>query len=132
MKTIEEAIKDIYTNIDVLSEHNPIIGKIFYQSFGVAANSIEAVYDEQGEWKGETDITKYIEMLNSIFGVSMQSLVEEGLRQAGHDMSGSMSDKDADQATLDFITSDDDLDDYERFVKQNQAKDDLDFLKKEL
>lgn len=132
MKTIEQALKEIYDNIDVLKEHNAMIGNIFHKAFAVAANSVEHVYNEQGEWKGETDITKYIEMLNDIFGIDMQRLVEEGLRQVGHDMSGGMSDKEADQNTLDFITSDEDLDDYERFLKQNQAKDDLDFLKKEL
>jgi hypothetical protein len=135
MKTVEEAIKDIYSNIDAIKEHDEVMGLVFHQSFAVAANTIEKMIEKQNDesWDGQTDISEYISMLNDIFGISLESLVEEGLRQSGHDMSGAFnSSKEADEATLDFITSDEDLDDYERFLKQNQAKEDLDFLKKEL
>jgi hypothetical protein len=40
------------------------------------------------------------------------------------------SNKEADAVTLDFITSD--LDDYEKFIAQNKAKESLDFLSKEI
>lgn len=128
MKTIEDAVKDIYTNIDVLSKHEPVIGKVFHQSFAIAVNTIEAMHKEQQD-VNTTDITNYLTMLNGIFGISMQELVEECMRQNGMEFTSS---KEADQATLDFIMKDEDLDDYERFIKENQTKDNLDFLKNEI
>jgi hypothetical protein len=129
MKTIEEAITGIYENIDAIAEHNETMATVFLQSFAVGANTIEKMYEKNAEDTDKTDISEYLEMLNEIFGVSMNDLVVEAMRQNGMEV---MSDKEADQATLDFITSDEDLDDYERFVKQNQAKENLDFLKNEI
>ena len=130
MKTIEDAVKDIYSNIDAIGEHSPEMAQVFAQAFAVAANTIEKL-NEAGEADAvvATDISDYLEMINEIFGFSMNDLVLESMRQNGMEV---MSDKEADQATLDFITSDEDLDDYERFVKQNQAKENLDFLKNEI
>jgi hypothetical protein len=128
MKTIEQAIIDMYANIDAISHHDETMGIVFLQSFSVAANTIEAMYESQ-QTTDKVDISGYLNMLNGIFGISMQELVEEAMRQNGVEV---MSSKEADQATLDFITSDEDLDDYERFVKQNQAKENLDFLKNEI
>lgn len=128
MKTIEQAISDMYANIDAISHHDETMGNVFLQSFSVAANTIEAMYESQ-QVSDNVDISAYLNMLNGIFGISMQELVEEAMRQSGVEV---MSSKEADQATLDFITSDEDLDDYERFVKQNQAKENLDFLKNEI
>jgi hypothetical protein len=129
MKTIEEAITGIHENIDAIAEHNETMATVFLQSFAVGANTIEKMYEKNAEDTDKTDISEYLEMLNEIFGVSMNDLVVEAMRQNGMEV---MSDKEADQATLDFITSDEDLDDYERFVKQNQAKENLDFLKNEI
>jgi hypothetical protein len=39
-----------------------------------------------------------------------------------------MPDKEVDKNTLEFITSASDLDDYEKFLAQAKAKEDLDFL----
>jgi hypothetical protein len=40
--------------------------------------------------------------------------------------------KAADEATLDFITNDEEVDDYEKFIDENKVKENLDFLKGEL
>lgn len=128
MKTIEQAIIDMYANIDAISHHDKVMGHVFLQSFAVAANTIEAMYKSQ-QTTNKVDISGYLNILNEIFGISMQELVEEAMRQNGVEV---MSSKEADQSTLDFITSDEDLDDYERFVKQNQAKENLDFLKNQI
>lgn len=129
MKSIEDSVKNIYESIDNIIEINPLMGQIFHQSFAVAANTIEKIAEKDGEHDDNTDISEYIKMLNDIFGVSLEEVVLQAMRANGMEV---MSEKEADEATLDFITSDEDLDDYERFLKQNQAKENLDFLKKEI
>lgn len=126
MKTIEQAIKDMYANIDAISHHDETMGNVFLQSFSVAANTIEAIYESQ-QVSDNVDIGGYIEMLNEIFNIDMQQMVDHMLQAKME-----QSQKEADQNTLDFIMNDEDLDDYDRFVKENQAKDNLDFLKNEI
>jgi hypothetical protein len=44
----------------------------------------------------------------------------------------SLSDKEPDKETIDFLTSNIPVDDYERFLEENKVKDNLNFLSKEI
>jgi len=124
--SIEQHTKNIIDSINAIEEISPVMGQVFHQSFAVGANTIEALYNAEQDIE-TIDIGKYIEMLNEIFGIKMDDLVQKMLEPYAAE-----SQKEADQETLDFIMQDEDLDDYERFVKENQAKDNLDFLKNEI
>jgi hypothetical protein len=63
--------------------------------------------------------------VSSIVGLDLDQLVKYTISQSQEGES-----KEADQGTLDFITSD--LDDYEKFLASNKSKEALDYLKSEI
>lgn len=124
--SIEKHVTQMLDSIREIEKIDPVIGNIFSQSFAVGANTLEAVHEADGT-DNPVDISEYIEILNNIFGIDMKQIVDHLLESKMEE-----SQKEADQNTLDFIMNDEDLDDYDRFVKENQAKENLDFLKNEI
>lgn len=123
---INDKINAIWDLVDEIYEENQEVGRLFAESFGLAVKTLVAVA-EKGE-RGDIDISEHIKIISRALGVDLQQLVE----QAISDVSGQTveSQKEADATTLEFITSD--LDDYEKFIAQNKAKESLDFLSKEI
>jgi hypothetical protein len=64
--------------------------------------------------------------LERTLGISVENLVMEIINKQQQDLNNKVPD----QQTLDFITSD--MDDYEKFLAQNKAKEDLEFLAKSI
>lgn len=120
--SVVDKIVDIANIIKEIETEDPGVAGILREGFGLSLNLIKQV-TENGS-RESIDISEHLEIVSKVLGVSLTDLVVQ-IMQSQSDTS---SNKEPDQATLDFITSD--LDDYEKFLAQNKAKDDLDFLSK--
>jgi hypothetical protein len=126
--TIDTKIAQIYELIKEIEKENTDIGYVFLEGFGLSINIISAA--KQITEKGEMDISEKIQIVNNILGFSLEEMVLHLLdKQAQGQMN---SQKEADKDTLDFITSVSDVDDYEKFIKENSVKENLSFLSKEI
>lgn len=124
MNDIVDKLSQIGAIIKEIEAEDPGMAGILREGFGLALNIIKEVSDRGG--REVVDISEHIEVVSRVLNVPFQDLV---MHIVQNQQSG-VSDKAPDQETLDFITSD--LDDYERFLAQNKAKDDLDFLSKNI
>jgi hypothetical protein len=113
----------IAATIKEIEAEDPGMAAILVEGFGLSLNLIETV-SKNGARK-EIDISEHLEVVSKILNVSIKDLVMAAMQGEN-----SENDKVPDQDTLDFITSD--LDDYEKFIAQNKAKSDLDFLSKSI
>jgi hypothetical protein len=126
--TIDTKIAQIYELIKEIEKENTDIGYVFLEGFGLSINIISAA--KKITEKGEMDISEKIQIVNNILGFSLEEMVLHLLdKQAQGQMN---SQKEADKDTLDFITSVSDVDDYEKFIKENSVKENLSFLSKEI
>ncbi len=121
--SVVDKLCDIEKIINEIAVEDPGMASILREGFGLSLNLIKQVA-ENGPRK-EIDISEHIDIMSRILGVSLSDLVMNIMQSQEQ-----TSDKAPDQETLDFITSD--LDDYEKFLAQNKAKDDLDFLTKNI
>lgn len=122
--TLTDKLAQILDIIKSTEADDPMVSAILMDGFGLSLNLI-AVNVERAE-KGEVgnDISQQLEMISRVCGISLEDVVRHVIDQD----QTNQADKPVDQATLEFITSD--LDDYEKFLAQNKAKEDLDFLNK--
>ena len=123
MSTIAEKLNLIAQTIIEIGDEDEATAAILLEGFTVSIGLMQEL-QENGSVDG-MDISRQLEVITKIMGVSLEDLVKAALANVQDNSS-----KPADQETLDFITSD--LDDYERFLAQNKAKGDLDFLSKEI
>jgi len=122
--SIDKSLTDIFNIIEEVKAEDPGAAAILMEGFGLSLNLLQEVIKNQG--RKEIDISEHLEVITSILGISLKDLVMHIIQSQPEQV----SDKEPDAATLEFITSD--LDDYEKFLAQNQAKEDLTFLSKEL
>jgi hypothetical protein len=113
----------IAQTIKEIESEDPGMAAILVEGFGLSLNLIDTV-SKNGARK-DIDISEHLEIVSKVLNVSIKDLVMAAMQGDNTE-----SDKAPDQNTLDFITSD--LDDYEKFVAQNKAKSDLDFLSKSI
>ena len=126
--TINEKLEKILEIINLMEvEDEPGVSTIFLDGFILSMNIIKEM-SERTEPVETVDISKQIEMVTSILGISLHDLVMQIIKDMNENQE--MPDKEVDKNTLDFITSTSDLDDYDKFLAQNKAKEDLDFLSK--
>ena len=128
--TINEKLEKILEIINLMEvEDDPGVSTIMLDGFILSMNIIKEM-SERPEPINTLDISKQIEMVTSILGVSLNDLVMQIIKDMNENQT--MPDKEVDKNTLDFITSAADLDDYEKFIAQTKAKEDLDFLSKSI
>jgi hypothetical protein len=120
-----DAILEIIKSIEV--EDDPGVSTVLLDGFILSMNVIKEL-SERTEPTDTIDISKQIEMVTSILGISLTDLVMQIIKDMNENQE--MPDKEVDKNTLDFITSTADLDDYDKFLAQSKAKEDLDFLSK--
>jgi hypothetical protein len=123
MSTIADKLNLIAQTITEIGDEDPGTAAILLEGFAVSIGLMQEL-QETGTVDA-MDVSRQLEVITNVLGVSLEDLVNVALSNIQ-----SKSDKPADQETLDFITSD--LDDYERFLAQSKAKEDLDFLSKEI
>lgn len=121
--TVEDKVKQIYEIIKDIETEDTAIASILAEGFMLSLNLIGVV---QQRAEGTIDVSEHLNVISNILGVSLEDLIMQALEENQL----KMTDKPVDQATLDFITTD--LDDYEKFLAQNKAKEELEFLSNEL
>ena len=122
--TLDDKLSDIFNIIEDIKTIDPGAAAILFEGFGLSLNLMKTVVENGGREK--IDVSEHLEIISNILGLSLKDLVAVTM----NDQQGQQDTKEPDQATLEFITSD--LDDYEKFLAQNSAKEDLDFLSKEI
>jgi hypothetical protein len=119
---IVDKLTEIASIIKEIETEDPGTAGILREGFGLALNIIEE-YQRTND-RSTIDISEHLRIVTSILGVSVKDLVMHIIQSQPEQINN----KEPDPATLEFITSD--LDDYEKFLAQNSAKESLDFLKK--
>ena len=122
--SLDTKLQSIYDIIQDIKTDDPFVAGVLFEGFGIALNTIDAAVKNNG--RDKIDISEHLETVSSILGVSVRDLVMHVIQT----QPGAEGNKAPDEETLDFITGD--LDDYEKFLAQNKAKDDLDFLAKNI
>jgi hypothetical protein len=123
---IIDKLNQIFELICDITKEDQGLGLLLKEFYTLSLNTA-AELQETGD-RTKIDISQHIKIISNVLGVDVRDLMEEVLKE----VSGQQieSNKEADVATLEFITSD--LDDYEKFIAQNKAKESLDFLSKEI
>ena len=122
--SLDTKLQSIYAIIEDIKTDDPFVAGVLVEGFGIALNTIDAAIKNNG--RDKIDISEHLETVSSILGISVRDLVMHVIQT----QPGVEGNKAPDEETLEFITSD--LDDYEKFLAQNKAKDDLDFLAKNI
>jgi hypothetical protein len=129
LKPIDEKLNDIFEIIKAIEiEDDPGVSTILLDGFILSLNIIKEL-SEKTEPTETLDISAQIQMVSKCLGISLEELVINIVKEMNEGQDGN-SDKPVDQNTLDFIISNSELDDYEKFLAENKAKEDLDFLSK--
>lgn len=126
---IVEKLQQIYTLIQEIEAEDKVAGGIVRQGFELSFDLLQKVAQNDGKLE-ELDVSAQIKMVTEILGYDVEQLVVQAITEFNDQMD--IEQKAADEATLAFITADEDVDDYERFIEENKVKENLDFLKGEV
>jgi hypothetical protein len=121
-----EKLTSISQNIKEISEYDEGLANLIWIGFDTAMSLAQSI-SENNEKKEQIDISVYIQQICDALGVDIEQMVLSIIQNNNTQES---SNKEPDLETLDFITSD--LDDYEKFLAKSSAKNNLDFLSKEI
>jgi hypothetical protein len=133
--SIVEKLNDIIKIVGEISDEDENVGKILFQGLGISINTLDVVFrtanleNESGEKLNILDVSSQIELVSQILGFSLEEMVMH-IIQKNSEMD--LNDKEPDTETMNFLTSNVDVDDYEKFLEENKVKDNLNFLSKEL
>jgi hypothetical protein len=125
--TITEKIDQIIKIMGEIVEEDENIGKVLFQGLGVSINILETV--SKNGFDQPIDVSEQIDLVTNTLGFSLEELVMHIIQNNSDE---SLSDKEPDKETIDFLTSNIPVDDYERFLEENKVKDNLNFLSKEI
>lgn len=118
--SIQDKLGIIFDTIKQIGEEDPAVGALLFESFGISLRTLQQVAAKGG--RDTIEASEQIEMVSTALGFSLADLV----RYVVDKNSIVEGVKEPDQQTLDFITSE--LDDYEKFIAENKAKEDINFL----
>jgi hypothetical protein len=130
MSELTNKINELFNIVQEIEKIDAGVGNIFYDAFGISLNTLKIVQEHGGSLK-DLDISEQLIAVSNALGIDVRKLIEDTLMRDYSDQQDIMS-KAADEETLSFITSDEDIDDYEKFIEENKVKENLDFLKGEL
>jgi hypothetical protein len=126
--SITEKVKEIHKIITEINEQDPAVSQVLLEGFGLSLNILKVMAENGGQ--RIVDVSEHLQIISNVMGFKLEDLVTQILEQKANEGGGEA--KIADAGTLDFITSTADLDDYEKFIAENSAKESLEFLSKEL
>jgi hypothetical protein len=125
--TLDEKIEAIFNIIKTIeTEDDPGVYLLMLEGFILSLNLLKEL-SEKGN-RENIDISEHLEIVSRVLNISLKDLVLHIITEVNEGQT--TNDKAVDENTLAFITSTSDLDDYEKFIAQNKAKEDLDFLSK--
>jgi hypothetical protein len=121
--TVIDKLQQIATLIDEIKAEDSALADVLWSGFRLSMDLSTKI----GENPDDVDMSEQLTTVCNMLGIDLQALVMYILQTTN---TGQDSDKPVDEKTLDFITGD--LDEYEKFIAQNSAKENLDFLSKEI
>jgi hypothetical protein len=124
-------LTEIFTIIKSMEEDTPEVADVLMRGLSTSMRLIQQIATR--EESDDLNVEDQLNMVCTALGFNLEDLVMHIVQKnfpAGQATTQDESNKDPDQDTLDFITSD--LDDYEKFVAKAKAKDSLNFLKEQL
>lgn len=125
MTTVADNIKQIFAIIDDIAKDEPGIANILFEHTGLAVSVIQQI----AAGNNVTDTTEQkMALVASIFGFSLEEVIEEAITSRAEETIN----KAPDEETLSFITAQEDVDDYERFLKENNVQENLIALAQEI
>lgn len=127
--TVADKLTQIYKLIGEIKEEDPGVGIILQDGFEISYRLIDTIAKNGGKIE-ELDASDQIEIVTKILGIDIEQLIVHTLTQFNEE--AEVAQKAADEATMAFITADEDVDDYEKFIEENKVKENLDFLKGEV
>jgi hypothetical protein len=122
-----EKLKNIAQIINEIKEHDETLANLIWMGFD-SAMSLATSIGENAEKNESIDVSIHIEQICDVLGIDLEQMVLAIIQK--NTVQDEMADKEPDLETLDFITSD--MDDYEKFLAKNAAKNNLEFLSKEI
>lgn len=125
--TTTEKIEEIIRLMGEISEEDNVTGRILLEGLGLSINVLETI--SKDGVKEDLDISDQINLVSNILGFSLEEMVMHIIKESSDE---SLSDKQPDKETMDFLTSNVSVDDYEKFLEENKVKDNLNFLSKEI
>jgi len=136
MSNVIEKIEEILDIIKTIDDEP--IRALVSDSMFIAIRTLKEVANKEN--KESIDISDQLDMVTRALNFPIEDLIMHVLNTkfAGQNNSSmpeaqfDINSKEADEDTLDFITADVDTDDYEKFLEENNVKENLDFLKKEI
>jgi hypothetical protein len=133
MSTIEK-LDQIFGLIQEIQKEEEVVGDILLVNYKSAMNMIQALSTNE-----PIDESEKIELISELIGFNLEEKIQEivQLKEGGIE---NIDSTETDAATMDFIignsksinTTNEDMDDYEKFLDENKLKDDMEFLKGEI
>jgi len=106
-----------------IKEDNEAIGVVLLDGIQTALRTIDAV--KNGKVEEANDVSQKIDLVTNVLGFNLEELVI-GILERNSDV----SEKAVDDETMSFITGQ--VDDYETFLNENELKDTLSEIRKEI
>jgi hypothetical protein len=122
-----EKLKSIAQLINEVKEHDEALANLIWMGFDSAMSLAKSI-SENIEKNESVDVSTHIEQICDVLGINLEQMVLAIIQN--NTVQDEMGNKEPDLETLDFITSD--LDDYEKFLAKSSAKNNLEFLSKEI
>lgn len=121
---VDSKMDELVRIVNEIKEVNPVVGGVLIEGFSLSISLLQELA-ERGERK-QIDVSEHLQVIERVLGFSLQDIVTHIMMN----QQGEESQKAPDADTLNFITAG--MDDYEKFLAQNKAKDDLEFLSKSI
>lgn len=128
--SVADKLTQIYKIIGEIKDEEPGIGIILQDGFEISFKIIDKIVKNDGQPFTELDVSDQIQIVSDILGINVEQLMVHTITQ--HNDEAEVAQKAADEETMAFITADEDVDDYEKFIEENKVKENLDFLKGEV
>ena len=122
-------LEEIFHIVNDIGVEDEAIAAIMFEAFGIALNTIKQAAENENNQR-EVNVDEQIDMVSNALNIDLEALVLRIVEVANANTIN--TNKEADEETLDFITADEDIDDYETFLKENNITETLDELKKEV
>ena len=127
---LNNKLEDILTIVKEIGLEDEAVGGLLMESFSIALNTIQIMAANEKHERSDIDMTDQITMVSAALNFDLEELVLYIVSQ--QDANSINISKDADEETLDFITANKDIDDYDQFIKDNEILETLEELKKEV
>jgi hypothetical protein len=127
---LNKKLEDILHIIKDISVEDEMVGAVLFEGFGISLNTLQQIAKNETRQRPEIDLGEQIDMISDALNFSLEDIVMGIIELKNQDTIN--NNKEADEETLDFITANADIDDYDTFLKDNNITETLEELKKEV